>query len=156
MRAYFYGFLLSCILLSSCILEGGVPGPAGGYVFYDKGEYTDGWRYLECAPEDSGGDVSWSEAAASCEDYRLGGYDGWRLPTRAELRWMYDNLHKKGMGNFKAHYNEHYWSSEEYSPGYSSSSKYYYYFNFDDGDIGQTYPSSSSSYDYYARPVRQF
>lgn len=26
-------------------------GPSGGYVFYDKGEYTDGWRYLEAAPE---------------------------------------------------------------------------------------------------------
>lgn len=26
-------------------------GPAGGYVFYDKGSYRDGWRYLEAAPE---------------------------------------------------------------------------------------------------------
>jgi hypothetical protein len=25
-------------------------GPAGGYVFYDKGTYSDGWRYLEAAP----------------------------------------------------------------------------------------------------------
>jgi len=25
-------------------------GPAGGYVFYDKGSYSDGWRYLEAAP----------------------------------------------------------------------------------------------------------
>ena len=25
-------------------------GPSGGYVFYDKGEYTNGWRYLEAAP----------------------------------------------------------------------------------------------------------
>jgi len=25
-------------------------GPAGGYVFYDKGYYSDGWRYLESAP----------------------------------------------------------------------------------------------------------
>jgi len=25
-------------------------GPAGGYIFYDKGEYSDGWRYLEAAP----------------------------------------------------------------------------------------------------------
>lgn len=25
-------------------------GPAGGVVFYDKGAYSDGWRYLEAAP----------------------------------------------------------------------------------------------------------
>ncbi len=28
----------------------GDKGPAGGWVFYDKGSYSDGWRYLECAP----------------------------------------------------------------------------------------------------------
>ena len=25
-------------------------GPAGGFIFYDKGNTTDGWRYLEAAP----------------------------------------------------------------------------------------------------------
>jgi len=25
-------------------------GPAGGYIFYDKGYYSSGWRYLEAAP----------------------------------------------------------------------------------------------------------
>jgi hypothetical protein len=27
-------------------------GPAGGLVFYDKGSYSDGWRYIEAAPND--------------------------------------------------------------------------------------------------------
>ncbi|GHU25860.1 hypothetical protein FACS1894172_14740 [Spirochaetia bacterium] len=26
-------------------------GPAGGLIFYDKGDYSDSWRYLEAAPE---------------------------------------------------------------------------------------------------------
>jgi hypothetical protein len=29
-------------------------GPAGGIVFYDKGNNADGWRYLEAAPQDLG------------------------------------------------------------------------------------------------------
>ena len=27
-------------------------GPAGGYIFYDRGYYENGWRYLEAAPAD--------------------------------------------------------------------------------------------------------
>lgn len=34
------------------ILVIGDEGPAGGYIFYDKGSYSDGWRYLEAAPQD--------------------------------------------------------------------------------------------------------
>jgi hypothetical protein len=32
------------------IAKVGSAGPAGGIIFYDKGEYSDGWRYLEAAP----------------------------------------------------------------------------------------------------------
>lgn len=34
-------------------------GPAGGFIFYDKGEYTDGWRYMEAAPVDQSTGVNW-------------------------------------------------------------------------------------------------
>jgi hypothetical protein len=32
----------------------GDKGPAGGWIFYDKGVVTNGWRYLEAAPNDVG------------------------------------------------------------------------------------------------------
>ena len=55
--------LLLCVLIiaftfSSCgkkefnQYKVGDIGPAGGYVFYDKGFYSDGWRYIEAAPAD--------------------------------------------------------------------------------------------------------
>ncbi len=30
----------------------GSTGPAGGFIFYDKGSFSNGWRYLEAAPSD--------------------------------------------------------------------------------------------------------
>ncbi len=40
---YYYGNQLT-------VKTTGYIGGSGGYVFYDKGEITDGWRYLEAAP----------------------------------------------------------------------------------------------------------
>jgi hypothetical protein len=143
MKAYYYivFVLLLCILPSSCVLEGGVPGQAGGYVFYDKGGYSDGWRYLECAPEDAGGKTkNWDTANSRCDDYAYGGYDDWRLPSGTELSWMYSNLHKKGMGNFENDYDDYYWSKEGC-------------FRFGNGFSHDTTYSSSNI---YTRPVRQF
>lgn len=34
-------------------------GPAGGHIFYDKGSYSDGWRYLEAAPMSTEAEKQW-------------------------------------------------------------------------------------------------
>jgi len=34
-------------------------GQGGGFIFYDKGEYTNGWRYLEAAPAESEFGAKW-------------------------------------------------------------------------------------------------
>ena len=45
-------------------------GPAGGYIFYDKGYYSSGWRYLEAAPLST----EWTEKQwGSCGDFYLTG-----------------------------------------------------------------------------------
>ncbi|MBI9093379.1 MAG: DUF1566 domain-containing protein [Sphaerochaeta sp.] len=61
--------LLLLVLLSSCTslpestLEKtytvGDTGPANGLIFFDKGEYLDGWRYLEVAPAKTEVTLQW-------------------------------------------------------------------------------------------------
>jgi hypothetical protein len=61
--------LLLLVLLSSCAslsdsktektYKVGDTGPANGLVFFDKGEYLDGWRYLEVAPSKAEVTLQW-------------------------------------------------------------------------------------------------
>lgn len=43
----------------------GDKGPAGGWIFYDKGRSSDGWRYLEAASEDQGNKAEWGSYKTS-------------------------------------------------------------------------------------------
>jgi len=40
-------------------------GPAGGFIFFKKNEYSDGWRYLEAAPQDAEKNVIWGFVGTS-------------------------------------------------------------------------------------------
>ena len=80
----------------SCSLDGGlIIGPSGGYVFYDKGNYDDDWRYLETPPKEEsekfklsgsiGETINFSEILTRLNDFSYGGNKGWRLPTYEEF-----------------------------------------------------------------------
>ena len=43
--------------------ETGDIGPAGGHIFYDKGSFSSGWRYMEAAPASGG--TKWTKWAAT-------------------------------------------------------------------------------------------
>ncbi|MDR9488516.1 DUF1566 domain-containing protein, partial [Salibacter sp.] len=49
----------------------GSTGPAGGIVFYDKGSYSNGWRYLESSTTDQSTNVQWG-----CSGTNLPGASG--------------------------------------------------------------------------------
>ena len=120
------------------VISVGTTGPAGGIVFYDKGSYSDGWRYLEAATSDLPFVIRWGDegtrigtsrsigagkantqyivaafgmrgyAARRCYDYTQSGYDDWFLPSKDELNELYKQ--KEAVGGFSSIY---YWSSSE-------------------------------------------
>jgi TolB-like protein len=51
----------------------GDTGPAGGFVFYDKGNNSGGWRYLEAAPEDINRQLYATEEGVGIESQRAVG-----------------------------------------------------------------------------------
>ena len=89
------GFL--AVLLASCVSGGGPVVPKvletsqnGRFVAYDNGTVKDVSTGLLWAAQDNGGPITWAEAMKFCRDYRVGGYDDWRMPTQDELTALYN------------------------------------------------------------------
>ena len=78
---------------------------------------------LQVANQDFSDEMTWEDAKRACNE--LG--SGWRLPNKQELLEIYEKLHEKGQGNFKA---ACYWSSTETD----ADSAWYFYFS--DGTAG--------------------
>jgi len=129
----------------------GDTGPAGGLIFYDKGNSSDGWRYLEAAPVSSEFKsewglkgtsvigietaigtgkkntsiiVEWSSdtAAGKCVALSVGGYKDWFLPSKDELNLMYKNLAENGQGQFAG---KVYWASSQVNDRYACGQSFY-------------------------------
>jgi len=127
----------------------GDTGPSGGFVFYDKGERTDGWQYLEAAPQEFEFETNWNSAKDMCRLLNINNTTGWRLPDRDELSFMYLNLKQKGLGNFS---NDSYWSSTEDSGIF----KFTVYHNFGTGIVLVADRLGRGFVPYKVRAVRQF
>jgi hypothetical protein len=155
----------------------GDTGPAGGIIFYDKGNNSGGWRFLEAAPSDLGKaqwqsnrtDVSGTKdttgsgrqntqligdsgrAALLCMQYNFGGYQDWFLPSKAELDLMYINLKMKDLGRFS---DDWYWSSSQSSREASPTAfaDYAWTQRFSDGNQEMKWKGETHS----VRAVRQF
>ena len=117
----------------------GDEGPAGGRVFYDKGEVSGGWRFLEAWTADEESTYGWKSsqtatpgtstaigsghantydamsgaehpAAQVARNATHGGFNDWFLPSKDELNQIYQ--HRDAIGGFEL---VNYWSSSEYN-----------------------------------------
>jgi len=63
---------LAPVPAAASVYKIGDTGPAGGLIFYDKGNNTNGWRYLEAAPVEAEYRVVWSDRdfAVDDDDYK--------------------------------------------------------------------------------------
>ena len=110
-----YAVLFLALIFSGC--------KDGGYE-----TFTFGADIIQIAKDDLPKDMSWDDAMAACQN--LG--NGWRLPNKDELAAMYNQLHTKGKGNFRA--DKYYWSSSE-----NVAANFVWSFYFEKGEDGPLY-----------------
>jgi hypothetical protein len=62
----------------------------GRFITYDNRTIMDTRTGLMWAAKDNGYDIDWKSAKFYCENYRVGGYADWRMPTQDELASICD------------------------------------------------------------------
>jgi hypothetical protein len=160
----------------------GDTGPAGGLIFYDKGKFSDGWRYMEVAPSDLEFQATWSNKDISIEGTKNGigfGKQNTQLICDVLLKisgeWdqaaqRCDELDHKGFddwflpsidelnliyGNLKRNDLGDFKDDSYWSSTFKGQDWPYYViytFHFDSGKSGQ----NDNNRNLYVRPVRSF
>jgi len=89
---------IKLLLLSetSEIFKIGDIGPGGGIVFYDKGSYSNHWRYLEVHKTDQSSSVKWQDPTAQIGNVGVAPYGITAIGTGKEntdaiVTWLNDN-----------------------------------------------------------------
>jgi hypothetical protein len=76
-------------------------GRDGRFIAYSDGTVLDTGTNLMWAAKDDGNGVNWTDARRYCENFRGGGYEDWRMPTKNELVGLYKSVNqyaKSGCG----------------------------------------------------------
>jgi hypothetical protein len=66
-------------------------GRDGRFIAYDNGTVVDTRTSLMWAAKDNGRNINWRDAKDYCDNYRGGGFTGWRMPAQDELAGLYDD-----------------------------------------------------------------
>jgi len=84
----------------------------GNFIACSNGTVLDTRTNLMWAGEDNKFGISWTDADSYCENYRVGGYTDWRMPTIDELEGLYEIGYYKNLIQITGWY---VWASETYS-----------------------------------------
>lgn len=110
----------------------------GGVVVYESGGHG-----LIVASQDLG-KLSWKKAKEACDSLVLNGHDDWYLPTRDELKQIYNTLHQTN--RIRLETSDNYWTSEEAFGVLAWSISF----------INGKQSNWAKNLKYYVRPVRKF
>ena len=85
---------VATILIGTVVIasraKGVEPGRDRRFIANDNGTVIDTKTHLMWASKDNGKDINWTDAKSYCENYRVGDYRDWRMPTNSELAGLYD------------------------------------------------------------------
>ncbi len=138
-----------------------IHGFIGRFVSLEEGIMTDITTGLQWAQDAGGQKMSWDKANAYVQEFKIGGFSDWRLPTKEELEALLTYCKSNGIpvekGGCAEYYNKIGFKNVQSGGYWSSTSDAYYPSLAWIGGMwsgGMVADDKSGYYDYYVWPVR--